>query len=166
MRLKKLIGPVKIVVLILMVVLGLLAIYNIYSLGYKLLTDRKYAYIGPYATHLVNEDNMAPKFKKGDMVIIKKNSIYKIDDTILYSYHGSYRLAKVTDYSNGIYSIHDNLDSIESGYNVTDDMIIGFATDTVKDFGAIYSIITSPISIVFFMLAIGGYFFLTLGDRG
>lgn len=166
MNLKKLIGPLKIVVLLLMLVLGILAAYNIYSFGYKLLLGTKYAYLGGYATHQVNEDNMAPDYKKGDMVILKKNNIYKIDDTILYSYHGSFRLAKVLDYSNGIYTITDNLDSIETGYRVTDDMIIGYVTDTLRDFSAIYSVITSPLSIVFFMLAIGGYFFLTLGDRG
>lgn len=165
MNLKKIIGPLKVVVLLLMVVLGALAIYNIYSFGYKLLLGTKYAYLGGYATHQINEDNMAPEFKKGDMVILKKNSIYKIDDTILYSYHGSYRLAKVTDYSNGIYSITDNINSIESGYKVTDDMIVGFATDTLRNFGVIYSVITGPLSIVFFILAIGAYFFLTLGDR-
>ena len=112
MILKKMIGPLKIVVLLLMVILGVLAAYNIYSFGYRLLLGTKYAYLGGYATHQVNEDNMAPEYKKGDLVILKKNDIYKIDDTILYSYHGSYRLAKVVDYSNGIYTITDNLNSI------------------------------------------------------
>lgn len=165
MKLKKLIGPVKVVVLLLIVILGVLAAYNIYSFGYRLLLGTKYAYLGGYATHQVNEDNMAPEYKKGDLVVLKKNDIYKIDDTILYSYHGSYRLAKVVDYSNGIYTITDNLNSIEDGYTVNDKMIIGYITDSYKNFDLIYSIITSPLSIVFFMLAIGGYFFLTLGDR-
>ncbi|MCI7332991.1 MAG: hypothetical protein MSH48_04930 [Mollicutes bacterium] len=165
MILKKMIGPLKIVVLLLMVILGVLAAYNIYSFGYRLLLGTKYAYLGGYATHQVNEDNMAPEYKKGDLVILKKNDIYKIDDTILYSYHGSYRLAKVVDYSNGIYTITDNLNSIEDGYTVNDKMIIGYAVESYKNYGLIYSIITSPLSIVFFMLAIGGYFFLTLGDR-
>ena len=165
MILKKMIGPLKIVVLLLMVILGVLAAYNIYSFGYRLLLGTKYAYLGGYATHQVNEDNMAPEYKKGDLVIIKKNDIYKIDDTILYSYHGSYRLAKVVDYSNGIYTITDNLNSIEDGYTVNDKMIIGYTVESYKNYGLIYSIITSPLSIVFFMLAIGGYFFLTLGDR-
>lgn len=165
MILKKMIGPLKIVVLLLMVILGALAAYNIYSFGYRLLLGTKYAYLGGYATHQVNEDNMAPEYKKGDLVILKKNDIYKIDDTILYSYHGSYRLAKVVDYSNGIYTITDNLNSIEDGYTVNDKMIIGYAVESYKNYGLIYSIITSPLSIVFFMLAIGGYFFLTLGDR-
>ena len=165
MILKKMIGPLKIVVLLLMVILGVLAAYNIYSFGYKLLLGTKYAYLGGYATHQVNEDNMAPEYKKGDLVILKKNDIYKIDDTILYSYHGSYRLAKVVDYSNGIYTITDNLNSIEDGYTVNDKMIIGYTVESYKNYGLIYSIITSPLSIVFFMLAIGGYFFLTLGDR-
>lgn len=165
MILKKMIGPLKIVVLLLMVILGVLAAYNIYSFGYRLLLGTKYAYLGGYATHQVNEDNMAPEYKKGDLVILKKNDVYKIDDTILYSYHGSYRLAKVVDYSNGIYTITDNLNSIEDGYTVNDKMIIGYITDSYKNYGLIYSIITSPLSIVFFMLAIGGYFFLTLGDR-
>lgn len=165
MILKKMIGPLKIVVLLLMVILGVLAAYNIYSFGYRLLLGTKYAYLGGYATHQVNEDNMAPEYKKGDLVILKKNDIYKIDDTILYSYHGSYRLAKVVDYSNGIYTITDNLNSIEDGYTVNDKMIIGYIIDSYKNYGLIYSIITSPLSIVFFMLAIGGYFFLTLGDR-
>ena len=159
------IGPLKIVVLLLMVILGVLAAYNIYSFGYRLLLGTKYAYLGGYATHQVNEDNMAPEYKKGDLVILKKNDIYKIDDTILYSYHGSYRLAKVVDYSNGIYTITDNLNSIEDGYTVNDKMIIGYTVESYKNYGLIYSIITSPLSIVFFMLAIGGYFFLTLGDR-
>ena len=118
MKLKKLIGPVKVVVLLLIVILGVLAAYNIYSFGYRLLLGTKYAYLGGYATHQVNEDNMAPEYKKGDLVILKKNDIYKIDDTILYSYHGSYRLAKVVDYSNGIYTITDNLNSIEDGSKV------------------------------------------------
>ena len=166
MILKKMIGPLKIVVLLLMVILGVLAAYNIYSFGYRLLLGTKYAYLGGYATHQVNEDNMAPEYKKGDLVILKKNDIYKIDDTILYSYHGSYRLAKVVDYSNGIYTITDNLNSIEDGYTVNDKMIIGYTVESYKNYGLIYSIITSPLSIVFFMLAIGGYFFLTLGDRG
>lgn len=166
MKLKKLIGPVKVVVLLLIVVLGILAAYNIYSFGYRLLLGTKYAYLGGYATHEVKEDNMAPQYKKGDMVILKRNDVYKIDDIILYNYHGSYRLAKVVDYSNGIYTITDNLNSIDSGYTVTDEMIIGYTTETFKEFGMIYSIITSPLSIVFFMIAIGGYFFLTLGDRG
>ncbi|MGM9875345.1 MAG: S24/S26 family peptidase [Bacilli bacterium] len=165
MILKKMIGPLKIVVLLLMVILGVLAAYNIYSFGYRLLLGTKYAYLGGYATHQVNEDNMAPEYKKGDLVILKKNDVYKIDDIILYSYHGSYRLAKVVDYSNGIYTITDNLNSIEDGYTVNDKMIIGYITDSYKNYGLIYSIITSPLSIVFFMLAIGGYFFLTLGDR-
>ncbi len=165
MILKKMIGPLKIVVLLLMVILGVLAAYNIYSFGYRLLLGTKYAYLGGYATHQVNEDNMAPEYKKGDLVILKKNDIYKIDDTILYSYHGSYRLAKVVDYSNGIYTITDNLNSIEDGYTVNDKMIIGYTIESYKNYGLIYSIITSPLSIVFFMLAIGGYFFLTLGDR-
>ena len=165
MILKKMIGPLKIVVLLLMVILGVLAAYNIYSFGYRLLLGTKYAYLGGYATHQVNEDNMAPEYKKGDLVILKKNDIYKIDDTILYSYHGSYRLAKVVDYSNGIYTITDNLNSIEDGYTVNDKMIIVYAVESYKNYGLIYSIITSPLSIVFFMLAIGGYFFLTLGDR-
>ena len=165
MILKKMIGPLKIVVLLLMVILGVLAAYNIYSFGYRLLLGTKYAYLGGYATHQVNEDNMAPEYKKGDLVVLKKNDIYKIDDTILYSYHGSYRLAKVVDYSNGIYTITDNLNSIEDGYTVNDKMIIGYAVESYKNYGLIYSIITSPLSIVFFMLAIGGYFFLTLGDR-
>ena len=165
MILKKMIGPLKIVVLLLMVILGVLAAYNIYSFGYRLLLGTKYAYLGGYATHQVNEDNMAPEYKKGDLVILKKNDIYKIDDTILYSYHGSYRLAKVVDYSNGIYTITDNLNSIEDGYTVNDKMIIGYTIESYKNYGMIYSIITSPLSIVFFMLAIGGYFFLTLGDR-
>lgn len=165
MFLKKMIGPLKIVVLLLIVILGVLAAYNIYSFGYRLLLGTKYAYLGGYATHQVNEDNMAPEYKKGDLVVLKKNDIYKIDDTILYSYHGSYRLAKVVDYSNGIYTITDNLNSIEDGYTVNDKMIIGYITDSYKNFDLIYSIITSPLSIVFFMLAIGGYFFLTLGDR-
>lgn len=165
MKLKKLIGPVKVVVLFLIVILGILAAYNIYSFGYRLLLGTKYAYLGGYATHEVKEDNMAPQYKKGDMVILKRNDVYKIDDTILYNYHGSYRLAKVVDYSNGIYTITDNLNSIDSGYTVTDEMIIGYTTETFKEFGMIYSIITSPLSIVFFMIAIGGYFFLTLGDR-
>ena len=165
MILKKMIGPLKIVVLLLMVILGVLAAYNIYSFGYRLLLGTKYAYLGGYATHQVNEDNMAPEYKKGDLVILKKNDIYKIDDTILYSYHGSYRLAKVVDYSNGIYTITDNLNSIEDGYTVNYKMIIGYTVESYKNYGLIYSIITSPLSIVFFMLAIGGYFFLTLGDR-
>lgn len=165
MILKKMIGPLKIVVLLLMVILGVLAAYNIYSFGYRLLLGTKYAYLGGYATHQVNEDNMAPEYKKGDLVILKKNDIYKIDDTILYSYHGSYRLAKVVDYSNGIYTITDNLNSIEDGYTVNDKMIIGYIIESYKNYGLIYSIITSPLSIVFFMVAIGGYFFLTLGDR-
>lgn len=165
MILKKMIGPLKIVVLLLMVILGVLAAYNIYSFGYRLLLGTKYAYLGGYATHQLNEDNMAPDYKKGDMVILKRNDVYKIDDTILYNYHGSYRLAKVVDYSNGIYTITDNLNSIEDGYTVNDKMIIGYIIDSYKNYGLIYSIITSPLSIVFFMLAIGGYFFLTLGDR-
>ena len=165
MILKKMIGPLKIVVLLLMVILGVLAAYNIYSFGYRLLLGTKYAYLGGYATHQVNEDNMAPDYKKGDMDILKRNDVYKIDDTILYDYHGSYRLAKVVDYSNGIYTITDNLNSIEDGYTVNDKMIIGYTVESYKNYGLIYSIITSPLSIVFFMLAIGGYFFLTLGDR-
>ena len=53
------IGPLKIVVLLLMVILGVLAAYNIYSFGYRLLLGTKYAYLGGSATHQVNEDNMA-----------------------------------------------------------------------------------------------------------
>ena len=83
MNLKKLIGPTKVVVILLMIVLGILAVYNIYSFGYRLLLGTKYAYLGGYATHQVNEDNMAPDYKKGDMVILKRNDVYKIDDTIL-----------------------------------------------------------------------------------
>ena len=50
MILKKMIGPLKIVVLLLMVILGVLAAYNIYSFGYRLLLGTKYAYLGGYAT--------------------------------------------------------------------------------------------------------------------
>ena len=69
MNLKKLIGPIKVVIILLVIVLGILAVYNIYSFGYRLLLGTKYAYLGGYATHQVNEDNMAPDYKKGDMVI-------------------------------------------------------------------------------------------------
>lgn len=166
MNFKKLIGPFKIIVVFLMILLGILAAYSIYSLMYELLTGSKYAYIMNYSTHEVNETNMSPDYNIGDLIILKKNNTYKIGDVVLYNFHGSYRLGKINDYKNNAYVLTDNIDSVSDDYKVTSEMIVGFVTNNLIGFGTIYSIITGPLSIIFFIVTIAGYFFLTLGERG
>lgn len=166
MKLKKLIGPVKVIMIILIFVLGALALLAVYDLGYRLLLGGSHSYLMGYTYHKVNEDNMAPDYKINDIVVLEKGSSYQIDDIILYKYYGSFRLAKIKDSSSGIYIVEDNTNSVDEGYEINNELIVGRVTQNIKNFGVIFSIITSPLTILFFMIAIGGYFFLTLGDRG
>mgnify|MGYP004630802761 FL=1 len=166
MKLRKFIGPIKAIMLVLICILGILAFIAVYDLGYKLLMGGSYSYLMGYTYHQVNEDNMAPDYKINDIVILENKPSYQSEDVILYKYYGSYRLAKVKDLSAGTYFLDDNAKSIDEDYKVTDELIIGKVTDNIKNFGTVFSIITGPISILFFIVVIGGYFFLTLGDKG
>ncbi|MCF7626066.1 S24/S26 family peptidase [Holdemanella sp. SCCA2] len=166
MRLRKFMGPIKAVMLVLICILGILAFIAVYDLGYKLLFDSSYSYLFGYTYHQVNENNMAPDYKINDVVILERGSSYKSDDIILYKYYGSFRLAKVKDLSAGVYFLEDNTNSVDEAYEVTDELIVGCVTKNLKNFGTIFSIITGPLSILFFIIVIGGYFALTLGDRG
>ncbi len=166
MRLRKFIGPVKVIMVVLICILGLLAVISVYDIGYRLLMGGSYSYMFGYTYHKVNETNMTPDYNTNDIVILEKNISYQSDDIILYKYYGTYRLAKVKDVSAGVYVLEDNSKSVDDNYKVTDELIIGKVTQNIKNFGVVFSIITGPISILFFIAAIGGYFFLTLGDRG
>ena len=166
MRLRKFIGPVKAIMLVLICILGILALIAVYDLGYRLLMGGSYSYLFGYTYHKVNETNMVPDYNTNDIVILEKNTSYQSDEVILYKYYGTFRLAKVKDVSAGVYFLEDNTNSVDENYKVTDELIIGRVTENIKNFGTIFSIITGPLSILFFIIVIGGYFFLTLGDRG
>lgn len=166
MRLRKFMGPIKAIMLVLICILGVLALIAVYDLGYKLLLDGSHSYLLGYTYHQIKEDNMAPDYKINDVVILKKSSSYQSNDVILYKYYGSFRLAKVNDMSAGVYFLEDSTNSVDVDYKVTDDLIVGRVTQNMKSFGTIFSIITGPLSILFFIIVIGGYFVLTLGDRG
>lgn len=45
MRLRKFMGPIKAVMLVLICILGILAFIAVYDLGYKLLFDSSYSYL-------------------------------------------------------------------------------------------------------------------------
>lgn len=166
MKLKKLIGPVKAIMIVLICILGILAFIAVYDLGYKLLMGGTNSYLFGYTYQNIKEDNMAPDYKINDVVILEKSSSYQSGEVVLYKYYGTLRLAKVDDMSAGKYFLEDNTNSIDDSYEVTDELIIGKVTKNIKNFGTIFSIITGPLSILFFIVVIGGYFFLTLGDRG
>ena len=166
MKLKKLIKPVKVILIVLMCILGLLAFIAVYDLGYKLLLGGDYSYLFGYTYHKVNENNMFPDYRINDVVILERNSSYQTDDIILYKYYGSYKLARIKDLSAGKYFLEDKGSTIDDSYEVTNELIVGRVYHNFRSFAVIFSIITSPLTILLFMLCIGGYFFLTLGDRG
>lgn len=156
---------IKPIMLVIIVLLGVIAILSIYNTGYKQLTDSDYAFLFDYSSHEVNEENMVPDYNRGDLAIIKRDYIYTEGDTIIYNYKGSYRIGIITEHVAGKYSVKDNINSVDSDYEITDELVIGKVVSKVKGFAGIYKVITSTYMMIAIIIFIGGYFFLTATDR-
>ena len=105
---------VKPIMIVIIICLALIAILSIYNMGYKQLMGSDYAFLLDYSSHEVNEDNMTPDYKRGDLAIIKKDYIYNEGENSTYNYKGSYRMATITEHISGKYTIEDKTDTVDN----------------------------------------------------
>lgn len=146
-------------------ILGIIAIFTIYGIGYNMLKDTEYANFFGYYAHELKENNMDPDYKPNDLVILKGDYSYNTDDIVLFKYKSSYRLGVVKDLSMDRYVIQDNKETIDSDYDITSEMIVGKVVFKIAGFASIFGILTSPVTVICIVIFIFGYFFLTTGDR-
>jgi hypothetical protein len=146
---------------VIVLLMAVLAALNIYNSMYNLLNKTDYSKIFGYSNHIVIEDNLLPEYKTNDVVIIKDDFFYSAGDIILFEYHGSYKLAEITDIVAGRYIVTDKTNSISPDYNINDNLVVGKAIFNIRGFGKVYDIIASPFAIVFIAFFIAGYFLLT-----
>ena len=156
---------VKPIMIVIIICLALIAILSIYNMGYKQLMGSDYAFLLDYSSHEVNEDNMTPDYKRGDLAIIKKDYIYNEGENIIYNYKGSYRMATITEHISGKYTIEDKTDTVDKEYEITDELIIGKVVGKISKFAGIYKVITSAYMMIAIIIFIGGYFFLTMNEK-
>ncbi|NLC47733.1 MAG: hypothetical protein GX758_00025 [Tenericutes bacterium] len=151
----------KIILGVIVLIMALLGALNLYNSLYNMLYKTDYSKIFGYSNHIVFEDNLLPKYKMNDVVILKEEFSYSVGEVILFKYYDSYKLAEITDISAGKYTVIDKTDSINQDYDLSFDLIVGKAVFNLKSFGKLYDIITSPYAFVFIAFFIAGYFLLT-----
>lgn len=156
---------VKPIMIVIIICLALIAILSIYNMGYKQLMGSDYAFLFDYSSHEVNEDNMTPDYKRGDLAIIKKDYIYNEGDNIIYNYKGSYRIGTIEEHIAGKYAVVDNTDTVDSEYEITDELVIGKIVGKINKFAGIYKVITSAYMMIAIIIFIGLYFFLTMNEK-
>ena len=68
------------------VILGIVAVFTVYGIGYNMLNDTEYANFFGYYAHELKENNMEPDYKVNDLIILKEDYSYNTDDVVLFKY--------------------------------------------------------------------------------
>lgn len=133
-------------------VFGLLAAYGIYSGLYKKANDTDYAYVGKYALFVDQEGNVEDVSKKGDLLLVKNDGSYAKGDTILFTYHGMGRLARVSKTSGTKCYLTDSFNSFDSEYEIQSYDVAGRVIGRVRGLGTFYNIICTPYASVIILV--------------
>lgn len=147
------------------VILGIVAVFTVYGIGYNMLNDTEYANFFGYYAHELKENNMEPDYKVNDLIILKEDYSYNTDDVVLFKYKSIYRLGKIEDVAMDKYVIQDTKETIDEDYQISNEMIVGKVAFRFAGFANVFAILTSPITVMCIGMFILGYFFSTTGDR-
>jgi hypothetical protein len=143
---------VKIVVAIICLIFGVLGVYGIYSGLYKRANATDYAYVGKYALYVDQEGNVEDVSKQNDLLLIRNDGSYTKGDTILFTYHGMGKLAKITKSSGGKYYLTDSYNSFDSEYQIESYMIAGRVIQRYRGLGWLYNIICTPYASIIILI--------------
>ena len=134
--------------IILFIMLAFL-LYTIYCVVYRASRDSDFAFLGDYTTFVNVEDNMAPEYKKNDLLIIKQETYYSTSQIVLYKYNTSYRIGTVVKTSTSKYYLGNSMSTpAEEQIIVPKEEVIGSLNKDLGAIGGIFNFLTSPIAMV------------------
>lgn len=151
---------------LLIVLTVLLVFVNVYGFIYKEFNQTNFAFLMDYTTYDVIENNMEPKYTLKDVIILKRDYTYGIDDIVVCDYKGSYRLGKINDVSGGAYIINDSVNSFDESFKIGDEQIIGKVAYHLKGFKGIKNVLSSTYSLIILTIFVIAYAVFEVKSNG
>lgn len=140
-------------------ILAIIGIINLYNMGYKLIANKDMAGFLGFYSFRASENNLTPDINENDFIIFEKEDNYMVEDYVLYSQNGSYRIGQIYDNSNFNYTIKDNNKIYDN--KLSNDNIVGKNIFIIRNFGKVYDFIISPLMLVIVVIGMIIYFILS-----
>lgn len=153
---------IKKILLITMIVTIFFVTIAIYNLGYTTFYKTDNSYLLGYTSYKVNNDTYKPEFNNNDVLILKTESNYAENTTVVINNKGTTEIATIDWNDINTYTVSDKLGN---KHEVNSDSIIGRYIINLHWFSAIFKIITSPYMFIVLIILVGAYFFVSLNEK-
>jgi signal peptidase len=148
------------------VLLSLLLIFNLITMVMRIVTGKSYATVFGITTAIVITGSMEPTISINDMVIIKEQNGYMVNDIITYlSDNGSlvtHRLIETTN--DGYITKGDFNNTVDTEAPISEDKVVGKVILTIPKIGLVIGYLKTPLGMlcitffVFFLIRVPSIF--------
>lgn len=111
-----------------------------------------------YAPVDVLTGSMEPVFSPGDVIIIEKNTDYKINDIVTYTYGDTLITHRIIDKTDAGYITQGDANNVPDTELVNDNQIVGKYLFVIPFIGLLKIWIKSPLGIMVILLIIAGIY--------
>lgn len=151
---------IKFFTIALSILIGVIALLEIYSRIYIKFNKSDFAYLMNYTSFQINE-NMSLEYNINDRLILEKKENYNIGDTILFKYFDTYKIVEINDRYSRYY---DAFDESNNDYLVSSNQIVGKVVTNFSKSYDLYSTLATPNIVVLFIILLISYIYFDNKD--
>ena len=138
-----------------LVLAGLLLLYNIYTLVARYAFGEGIPTLFGYGFAVVETGSMEPEIAAGDFVVLHAEEEYAVGDVITFydSERGEYVTHRIVLVSEGGYTTKGDANNWQDSFTVPQDAVVGKVTAVLHGFGSFIAFVQTPLGILVIIAA-------------
>ena len=138
------------IILILLTIIVMFLLYITISFTYQKIVLKKVPYVFGYTSFINTGSSMLPYINVGDLVIVKKEDSYNIDDVISFKTNENFvNTHRVISIKSGYYKTKGDSNKFNDGEEIDKSRVFGKVVLVISNFGAIYAFLLNNYLYIF-----------------
>lgn len=152
---KKALSAISIAVRVLLIlIVGILLVYNIYVMVAKLAFKQQMPVFLGFATAAVLSGSMEPAINTGDYIVTLEKDGYEVGDIVMYENGGSYTTHRIVEETEeGFRTMGDNNGGSVDPWIVHEEDIVGEVVLVLRGFGSVAAFFQTPLGMFIIVIA-------------
>lgn len=138
---------------ILLILLTLIVIFLLFitiSFTYQKIVLKKVPYVFGYTSFINTGSSMLPYINVGDLVIVKKEDSYKVNDVISFKTNENFvNTHRIISIKSGFYKTKGDSNKFNDGEEIDKSKVFGKVVLVISNFGAIYAFLLNNYLYIF-----------------
>lgn len=138
------------IILILLTIVVMFLLYITISFAYQKIVLKKVPYVFGYTSFINTGSSMLPYINVGDLVIVKKEDSYKVNDVISFKTNENFvNTHRVISIKSGYYKTKGDSNKFNDGEEIDKSRVFGKVVLVISNFGVIYAFLLNNYLYIF-----------------